>query len=115
MKTREDHLQFIKLNMTAVAACAWTGFKAKGRGIVCVFCDQHNEGTQTVPFDWTPEQNVSQIIKPWYGTKESRMVAEYAPETEVIVGFIRSKRNRLDFDCYRFKPNPTPPVAAEML
>ena len=114
MKTREEHIEFIKLNMAAVAACAWTGFQAKGRGLVYVLCDQHDEGTGTVPFGFTPEKDVSKMITPWYGTREARMVAGYDPQIEVVVGFSRSEGKSLDFDCYRIKPNPAPPVAAEM-
>ena len=114
MKTREEHIEFIKLNLGAVAACAWTGFTKNGRGLVCVMSDQHDQGTGTVPFDFMPEQDVSKLITPWYGTKEARMVAGYDPQIEVIIGFVGSAGNKLDFDCYQFKPHPTPPVAAEM-
>ena len=61
MKTREEQIEFIKLNQVAVAACAWTGFRAKGRGLVYVLCDQHDEGTGTVPFGFTPEKDVSKM------------------------------------------------------
>jgi len=114
MKTREEHIQFIRLNLTSLAACAWTGFVAKGRGLVCVLCDQHNEDTRMVPFDFMSEKDASKLIKPWYGTKEARMVAEYDPQIEVIIGFVRSEGNKLNFDCYRFKSSPTPPDAADM-
>ena len=114
MKTREEHIQFIRLNLTALVACAWTGFVAKGRGLVCVLSDQHDESTRMVPFDFMPEKEASKLIKPWYGTKEARMVTGYDPQIEVIIGFVRSHGNKLTFDCYRLKSNPAPPDAAEM-
>ncbi|MGB8353263.1 MAG: hypothetical protein WCD79_05195 [Chthoniobacteraceae bacterium] len=41
-------------------------------------------------------------------------IGEYDPQIEVIIGFVRSKGNKLNFDCYWLKSNPAPPVAAEM-
>jgi len=113
MKTRDEHIEFLRLNLPAIAACAWTGFQAKGRGLILVDCNQHDEAMRTVPFDFMPEQNVSKLIDPWYGTKEARMIAEYDPKIEIITGFYRSDEDRQDFDCYRLKPNPAPPIAAE--
>ena len=35
MKTREEHLNFITLNLNALSYCAWQGYRTKGRGAVC--------------------------------------------------------------------------------
>ena len=72
MKTRDDQIEFIRLNGRRVAACAWHGYQDKGRGLVCVMSDLHNELLHQVPFDFLPEIETSKIIDPWYGTKESR-------------------------------------------
>ena len=43
MKTRDDQIEFIRLNGRRIAACAWQGYQDKGRGLVCVMVDLHNE------------------------------------------------------------------------
>ena len=56
----------------------------------------------------------SKLIKPWYGTKESRMVAGYDPEKEVVICFVRqAEGDRAGFDCYKVLTNSAPPLAAE--
>ena len=108
MKTREEHIEFIGLNLVAVAACAWSGFMGKGRGLVCVMSDQHDEDKRMVPYDFMAAQDVAKIITRWDGSKEARMVAEYDPQSEVVIGFLRTSENRLDFDSYRLQSNPPP-------
>jgi hypothetical protein len=114
MKTRDDHIEFLKLNHLSVAATAWNGFQEKGRGVIVVLCDQHDEMMRTVPFDFMPEGDLAKMIKPWKGSKEGKMISDYDPEKEVVIMFARSQWERHDTSCYRF-PTPTPPpVAAEM-
>jgi len=114
VKTRDSQIQFIRLNGVRIATCAWNGHKEKGRGLVCVLSDLENEVLKQVPFDFMPEADASKVIKPWYGTKESRMVAGYDPEKEVVVCFVRqADRDRAGFDCYNIVTNPAPPLAAE--
>jgi hypothetical protein len=61
-----------------------------------------------------PEVDASKIFKRWYGTKESRMVAGYDPETEVVICFIRkADDDKTDIDAYKIKTRPAPPLAAE--
>ena len=61
-----------------------------------------------------PESDASKVMKPWYGTEESRMAAGYDPEKEVVVCFVRQATgDRTDFDCYEILTNPAPPMAAE--
>ena len=114
MKTRDTQIDFIRLNGVRIAACAWNGFKGKGRGLVCVLCDLENEVLQQVPFDFMPEIDASKVIRPWYSTKESRMVARYDPDKEVVICFVRRATvDRTDFDCYKIVTLPAPPMAAE--
>jgi hypothetical protein len=114
LKTRGSQIQFIRLNGVRIAACAWNGYREKGRGLVCVLSDLENEVLQQVPFDFMPERDASKVMKPWYGTKESRMVAGYDPEKEVVICFVRTADgDRTDFDCYKILTNPAPPQAAE--
>ena len=113
MKTRTEQLEFIRLNLTALSYCAWQGYQAKGRGVVYVFVDDHNEATQMVPFDFLPDGEAAKMIKDWHRNRESRLVAEYDPTTEAVVLFVRSKGERIDVDCYRFKPRPSPPMAED--
>ena len=104
----------MRLNGPRIAACAWNGHQAKGRGMICVLSDLHNEVLQQVPFDFMPEVDASKLFKPWYGTKESRMVAGYDPETEVVICFVRkADDDTTDIDAYKIKTRPTPPLAAE--
>jgi hypothetical protein len=82
--------------------------------MVCVLSDLENELLKQVPFDFMPEIDASKLMKPWYGTKESRMVAGYDPEKEVVICFVRKARgDRSNFDCYKLQTNPAPPIAAE--
>jgi hypothetical protein len=114
LKTRNSQIQFIRLNGAGIAACPWNGYKEKGRGMICVLSDLENELLQQVPFDFMPESDAAKVMKPWYGTKESRMVAGYDPEREVVICFVRGAGgDRTDFDCYKIITKPTPPLASE--
>ena len=42
MKTREQQIDFIRLNGVRIAACAWNGFQEKGRGMIFVPSDLEN-------------------------------------------------------------------------
>ena len=113
MKTRTGQLEFIRMNLNALSYCAWQGFLGKGRGLVYVPVDECNEVTQMVPFYFLPEGEAARIIHKWPKHRESLMVAEYDPKTEVVVRFVRSKGERIDVDCYRLKLWPAPPMAEE--
>ena len=114
MKTRDSQIDFIRINGPLISACAWRGYREKGRGMICVLSDLHNELLEQVPFDFMPESDASKLIKTWYGTKEARMVSSYEPETEVVICFVRQRDpETTDVDAYKIKTRPTPPVAAE--
>ena len=114
MKTRDEQIEFIRLNGRRIAACAWQGYQDKGRGLVCVMSDLHHELLRQVPFDFLPEIETSKVIDPWYGTKESRMVSGYDPRTEVVIAFFRrAADDRTDIDSYKIKTRPAPPWAEE--
>ena len=102
------------MNGVRIAACAWGGYKTKGRGLVCVLSDLENEVLQTVPFDFMPEVDASKLIKPWYGSDEARLVSGYDPQKEVVVCFVRQATgDRTDLDCYKVQTKPAPPDADE--
>jgi len=114
MQTRDSQLKFIRINGVRIAACAWSGYKSKGRGLVCVLSDLHNEVLQQVPFDFMPEVDASKLVDQWYGSKEARMTAGYDPRKEVVVCFVRQATgDRTYFDCYKVQTKPTPPDADE--
>jgi hypothetical protein len=114
VKTRHSQIEFIRLNGPALAACAWNGFKGKGRGMVCVLSDLENELLRQVPFDFMPEADASKVLKPWAGSKESRLVSGYVPEKEIVVCFIgQAENDGTDVDCYKVITTPSPPLAAE--
>jgi hypothetical protein len=113
MNTRDGQIEFIRLNGSRIAACAWEGYRDKGRGLVCVMSDLHHELLHQVPCQFLPEIETSKVIDPWYGTKESRMVASYDPRTEVVIAFFRKATDGTDIDSYKIKTRPTPPMADE--
>jgi hypothetical protein len=71
MKTRADHVDFIRRNGPEVAALAWERYEEKGRGMVCVIADEHNEVLGTVPYDFLPATDAPKIVQPW-GDRGSR-------------------------------------------
>ena len=68
---RYEQIEFIRLNGVRIAACAWNGYQAKGRGMVCVLSDLHNEVLRVVPFDFLPEIDAPKLFKPWAGSREA--------------------------------------------
>jgi hypothetical protein len=114
VKTRDDQIEFIRLNGVRLAACAWNGYQQKGRGMVCVLSELHNELLRQVPFDFMPEIDAPKLFKPWNGSKESKMLAVYDPEIEVVICFMRKGANDgTEIDSYKVITLPTPPIAAE--
>lgn len=114
MKTRGEHIEFIRLNLVAISSCAWHGYETAGRGLVCVLCDERNEMMGTVPFDYMKASDAQSFFSPWRGSKEERMVCGYDPSLEVVVAFVASAGPGVNFDSYRFRTIPAPPLAAEM-
>ena len=114
MKTREQQIEFIRMNGVRVASCAWNGFQNKGRGMVCVLSDLENELQRTVPFDFMPATDAAKLFKPWEGSREKGMVEVYDPKNEVVICFVRKgDGDKTEIDCYTIKTRPTPPDAAE--
>ena len=115
MKTRDSQIEFIRINGPRIAACAWNGYKEKGRGMICVLSDLENEMLGQVPFDFMPEIDASKLVERWYGSKEARMVSSYDQEKEVVVCFIRKgAEDGTQVDWYKIQTRPSPPAAAEM-
>ena len=114
MKTRAEQIEFLRLNGCRIAAHAWQGWQQKGRGMICVLADQHNELQRTVPYDYLPGTDAARLLSPWTGSKEQRMVADYDPAADVIVCFVaKGRQGRTEIDSYRIKPTPAPEEAAE--
>ena len=114
MKTRDEQIDFIRLNGVRIAACAWSGFQEKGRGMVCVLTDLHHEVLRQVPFDFLPESDAAKLFHSWQGSKEARMVASYDPATNVVICFVRKDGDeKTDIDAYNIQTRPPPPLAAE--
>jgi len=74
MMTSDGHIEFLRRNAVEIAACAYAGHKADGRGLVVVDVDRHDEATGTVPFQFTPERLLAKTIRPYYGTRAAEMV-----------------------------------------
>ena len=113
MKTRDEQTDFIRLNGVWIAACAWNGYEAKGRGMVCVLSDLHNEVLRQVPFDFMPATDAAKLFKPWEGSREKQMVTIYEPKKVVICFVRKSEDEKTDVDCYKILTRSAPPVAAE--
>ena len=114
MKTRDEQVEFMRINGVRVAACGWSGYQTKGRGMVCVLSDLHNEVLRQVPFDFMPEADAAGLFKPWIGSREQRMVAGYDPATEIVICFVwKGNDEQSEIDAYRIKTRPAPPLAAE--
>jgi hypothetical protein len=114
LKTRDSQIHFVRLNGVRIASCAWNGYKEKGRGMVYVLSDLGNELLKQATFDFMAEIDASKLMKPWYGTKESRIVAGYDPQKDVVICFVRNAGgDRSKLDCYKLQTNPAPPIAAE--
>ena len=112
MKTRDEQIDFIRLNGVRMASCAWNGFTAKGRGMVCVLSDHHNELLGQVPFDFMPAVDAAKLISEWEGSREKQMVTIYEPEKEVVICFVRSEGEKTDVDSYKIQTRPAPSQAA---
>jgi len=113
MLTRDDHIEFLRRNAVEIAAFAYAGHKADGRGLIVVDVDRHDEAASTVPFQFMPERLLAKRIRPYYGTRASEMVSQYRPETEVVVAFVQTGEDG-GVDSYRFKSFPTPKAAFEI-
>lgn len=114
MKTRDEQIEFMRNNGVRVAACGWNGIQTKGRGMVCVLSDLHNELLQQVPFDFMPEADAARLLASWTESSEAKMVADYTPETEIVICFVRKGDDeQTEIDAYRIQTRPAPPAAAE--
>jgi hypothetical protein len=113
MMTSDGHIEFLRRNAVEIAACAYAGHKADGRGLVVVDVDRHDEATGTVPFQFTPERLLAKTIRPYYGTRAAEMVSQYLPEKEVVVAFIQTGENG-GVDSFRVKSFPSPKTAFEI-
>ena len=115
MKTRIEHGEFILHSMTDLAACAWNGSQASGRGFVIVDCDQWDENLRMVPFQFLPLPQARKIVRGWSQSHEKRMVLQYDPDREMVVMFSRTTGpNKYDLDTYRCICATTPPQAADL-
>lgn len=114
MKTRDEQIEFMRINGVRVAACGWNGYEAKGRGMVCVLSELLNEVLCQVPFDFMPAADAARLFTSWSDSKEAKMVADYTPKTEIVICFLRKGNdNQSEIDAYRIQTRPAPPAAAE--
>ena len=82
MKTRDGQIEFIRLNGVRIAACAWNGFRDKGRGMICVLSDLENESLRVCPFDFIPATDAAKLLKPWIGSREKGIRLDGSVSTE---------------------------------
>ena len=114
MKSRDEQINFIRLNGVSIAGCAWNSYLVRGRGMICILIDLQNELLKQVPFDFLPAGDAARLIESWDGSREQQMVTIYDPEKEVVVCFVKKDDDdRTQVDCYKIQTNPTPPVAAD--
>lgn len=111
---RAEQIEFIRLNVQQIAAHAWQGYENKGRGMICVLVEERNELLRTVPYDFLPASEAHNLLRPWRGSKERRMVADYDPAAEMIICFVRKGHGeRIDIDSYRICPAMSPRQAGD--
>jgi len=114
MKPTDNENEFIKSNEVAIAACAWSGYKTDGRGMVYVSGDVENEFLNLVPFNFVPEIDATKVLNPWYGSKTARLVAGYNPKKEVVVCFVRrGEGDATTVHGYKIKTQLAPPDATQ--
>ena len=112
MSIRNSEIEFIRINGCRIAACAWNGYKARGRGLVCVLNNLDNDLRQ-VPLNFLSRLDASEVLEDWYGQKESKLVSDYDPEKEVVVCFIgKGADGGTDFRCYKIQKMPSPSSTA---
>ena len=114
MKTRAEHIAFVRLNGPQISARAWQGYRETGRGMICVVCEEYNEMIGTVPYEFLPEGEATKLVESWEGSREQRLVAEYDPDLEVIICFLSQEHgDRTKVDTYRIRPRPSPRDATD--
>jgi hypothetical protein len=103
---RDGDLVYIMVNWPQIASAAWAGYLAHGRGLTIV----DTRKTYPVPtglghtISYLPANLVT-------AADDARMVREYDPEREVVVGILRANG---DEDVYRLgSPRLTPKQAYE--
>lgn len=105
---RDADLAYIMENWPQIASAAWAGYLAQGRGLTIV----DTRKTYPVPtglghaISYLPANLVT-------AADDARMVREYVPEREVVVGMLRANG---DEDVYRLgSPRLTPKQAYEQM
>jgi len=92
---RERHLAFIEANIDQLAVAAREGYREHGRGMLLMddadFVDKPRgvltEYRRVYVAECTPEYDA---LGHWPGDKEADWVAEYDPNTTMLVGFART-------------------------
>jgi len=111
---RCEQIEFIRLNGVRIAACAWNGYQAKGRGMVCVLSDLHNEVLRVVPFDFLPAIDAAKLFKPWAGSREEgdgRGLRSLNQCGHLLR--VKGRGGKTDIDADNIQTRPAPPLAAE--
>jgi len=109
-ETREDHLKFLFHSWDLLAAAAWEGFLAEGRGAIIIDPKESSQWSSSVIY--MPESRPRPPgVSTWPDPEVEEMVAKYDPEREVVVLILRLDG---DVSAYRL-PTPnrahTPPAA----
>jgi hypothetical protein len=109
-ETREDHLKFLFHSWDLLAAAAWEGYSAEGRGAIIIDPKESSQWSSSAIY--VPESRPRPPGVPtWPDPEVEEMVGKYDPEREVVVVILR-----LDGDVSTYQlPTPnrahTPPAA----
>jgi hypothetical protein len=111
-RTQAD-MRFIQENIEVIAAMAWQGYTAVGRGVVMVDETRSIMGTTIpafgFPMSYGADSSVRGQQQQWPG-QVGGMLDSYDPETGFVVMLIRTQ----DSTAYRIRaPNLPPPTAYE--
>jgi len=111
-RTQAD-MRFIQENIEVIAAMAWQGYTAVGRGVVMVDETRIIMGTAIPAFGFPMSYGADSSVRgqqlQWPG-QVGGMLDSYDPETGFVVMLIRTQ----DSTAYRIRaPNLPPPIAYE--
>jgi hypothetical protein len=100
VKSKKEHLNFIRERMLEITEHAYQGFLAHGRGAVVIDIDDK------VLFYFASASHLAKMIKPFEGTHLHQIVASYDHQTQIVVVVLGDD---IGVHPYRFRTDPPPP------
>ena len=113
LKTPTSDMAFMRLKRIVLAHVAWEGYKACGRGIICVLSpDSPNlEDLKNTYFHFLPALAISKHFIGPGATALATRASEYNPETQFVISFGAHEPNKSRY--YTIESIPPPPYAKD--